>query len=677
MLLRTPDSRSFFSIVLAGVSFLGAPVGLAQTTDTVATRGISAAAPSDSLIRTTPESDSLPYRIPPPASLGIPSESESLSVSPSESPHESVLLPERTDLLGRDFIRTGSISRGFFVGSNRDATVVSGFRLQFAGPLTEQIRVNAALTDENSPIQPEGTTQSLREVDKVAIDLEGPSFGLTIGDFFYERTGPRSGMFGSVSRKLQGVTGRVAGETPGLSGIETSVGVVGASSRAVYHTIVIRGIEGVQGPYRLTGKGGEQYIVIVAGSERISINGEPMVRGETNDYIIDYATGEITFTSGRMITSDSRIYVDFEYAERGFSRNVVGADVAASIDDGSLDLHMSVLQEADDPDNPVGGPLDASTLALLRQSGDDPLKASVSGVRFVGRDSSTGRPLGQYLLRDSTFGGSLRSILVYAPGDQDAVYSVTFSRIPSVPRDSVGYRRIQGGEYRVAGVGAGTHVPRVFAEIPRLHRNVTGGVSARLSDIEISMEGSRSVVDRNRLSAVDDIIPAGDAYDLRLSYVPERISLFGTQPGNLRIDLEQRYVAEEFAAFGRIDPVEYRRTWDLEDVGAASELRRQVSVRFSPVPLMKFNAYLGGLVRSDGIDARRNLAGVQINDGKTFDVSASAERLTRNNERTSSGSVWNKYIGDAGGRVSLFRPGVGLRIEDRLERSDTTGDVLE
>lgn len=54
-----------------------------------------------------------------------------------------------------------------------------------------------------------------------------------------------------------------------------------------------------------------------------------MKRGENNDYTIEYSNATITFTPNRLITSASRINVDFEYTDRQFARSFFGSGTSA------------------------------------------------------------------------------------------------------------------------------------------------------------------------------------------------------------------------------------------------------------------------------------------------------------------------------------------------------------
>ena len=64
-------------------------------------------------------------------------------------------------IFGEGIQKNGTILRGFTVGTNKDFTVNSGLRLQLSGRLSDDIEIVAALTDENTPIQPEGNTETL------------------------------------------------------------------------------------------------------------------------------------------------------------------------------------------------------------------------------------------------------------------------------------------------------------------------------------------------------------------------------------------------------------------------------------------------------------------------------------------------------------------------------------
>ncbi len=194
------------------------------------------------------------------------------------------------DIFGPGLQKSGSIVRGFSIGSNRDLSLNSGFRMQLAGKLAQDVDVTAALTDENSPIQPEGTTQTLREVDKVYVEIKHPQYSATLGDFNLLIDQKEGGEFGRLNRKLQGAQGVASFERIAGSDLDGSVSLTGATARGKYATNQIQGIEGVQGPYRLTGPNGENRLIIIAGSERVYLNGELMTRGEVNDYVIDYAS---------------------------------------------------------------------------------------------------------------------------------------------------------------------------------------------------------------------------------------------------------------------------------------------------------------------------------------------------------------------------------------------------
>ncbi|MCX8010612.1 MAG: hypothetical protein N3A61_05620, partial [Ignavibacteria bacterium] len=139
------------------------------------------------------------------------------------------------DIFGKQIQKSGTLIRGFQLGSNKDLTLNSGLRLQLSGKLSDELDVVAVLTDENSPIQPEGNTQTIQELDKVYIELKHKYFKTVFGDYQIEN---KIGEFGSVQRKLQGLKTNFS--ITDNSDLEFSY----ASSKGKFNSIQFNGIDG-------------------------------------------------------------------------------------------------------------------------------------------------------------------------------------------------------------------------------------------------------------------------------------------------------------------------------------------------------------------------------------------------------------------------------------------------
>ncbi|MDD5088442.1 MAG: hypothetical protein PHI18_06565, partial [bacterium] len=199
--------------------------------------------------------------------------------------------------------KSGSLIRSVQIGTDQDLALESALNLQIQGRVGKDVDVIAALTDQSTPIQPEGTTESLSELEKIFISVRAPHWTTTLGDYTLDLAG---GQYDGYSRKLTGVMGEINVADVRVTGS-------GAASRGQFFSYSFNGQEANQGPYPLPGRHGEVGIVILAGTERVWLDGELLRRGEGNDYTIDYSAGEIRFTARRLITSDSRVVADYEY----------------------------------------------------------------------------------------------------------------------------------------------------------------------------------------------------------------------------------------------------------------------------------------------------------------------------------------------------------------------------
>ncbi|MCS3859409.1 hypothetical protein [Salinibacter ruber] len=151
---------------------------------------------------------------------------------------------------GIDIQRSGSISRGVVGGTQRDVSVESGLRMQLQGEVADSVFVQALLTDENTPIQPEGTTQRLQDFDRVFLSVEAPQGRARLGDVDVDLDG---GTFGQFSQKVQGVSVESDGLGAAAGLAEGEATAFGAVSRGQFRTQDIAPTDGVQGPYRPPG----------------------------------------------------------------------------------------------------------------------------------------------------------------------------------------------------------------------------------------------------------------------------------------------------------------------------------------------------------------------------------------------------------------------------------------
>lgn len=581
------------------------------------------------------------------------------------------------EFFGKGFQKNGTLMRGFTIGSNQDLTLNSGFRMQLNGALSQDINVTAALTDENSPIQPEGTTQTLREVDKVFVNLQSTHLGATLGDFNLDIGEKEGGEFGRVSRKLQGASGTAVFQNLSPGNLSASGSLTAATARGKFATNYFQGVDGNQGPYRLTGNFGEPRIIVVAGTEKVFLNGELMTRGELNDYTIDYASGEVNFTSHHLITNASRITVDFEYSDQQYTRNLIAVTTSDAFLGQKLKLNAIIAQEADDPDSPIDVSLNDTSRAVLKSSGSNQILASLPGVKYVGVDS-LGAAKGQYVMRDTIINGKLYAILFYAPGDPKAFYSAIFSPVQSMPPDSVGYSRVASGQYQFAGIGQGNYLPIQLLPMPQLHRSVDLNGSYEVTkDLSFSGEYSATRFDQNRFSPPDSQSSSGAAMKFSAQFNPKQMTVLGKNLGEMNLVISDRYVDKSFTPLDRYNDVEFNRKWNLSNLTNGNEELREASLMYLPAQSIVLSGGYGLLDRTGGTKSVRTHGELNFKDSALPVLQYSIENIDNDDFVGRQNSTWLRQHAAVDYRVSNFTPGLRIENEDRAINSFSNDSLLQ
>ena len=473
------------------------------------------------------------------------------------------------DPMGVDGLtRSGSISRGILFGNNQDLAVNSTLNLELGGRLSDNINVLASVTDNNIPIQSGGNTLELQDFDQTFIKLFGNEkleagaggWELIAGDFVLQR--PKS-HFLTYLKKSKGITGTTTYRLGEKLRNETSASA--AISKGKFARNVIQGLEGIQGPYRLKGDEGEAYIVVLSGTERVYVDGMLQIRGQENDYVIDYNTAELTFTSNRPITKDRRINVEFQYSDRNYTRSLVRLGHEAVM--GNTTIRLNAYSEQDHRNQPLQQTLSDEEKEVLALAGDNPLAAVVPGVDSVAFSAD----LVLYMRIDSL---GYDPVFVYSTNADTADWQLSFSNVGTGKGDYVQsdftpngrvFKWVAPDTVNNVIVHKGDHLPLKALVAPKTKQLVTLGVEQRFATAsKATAEIAFSNYDQNTFSDVGDDNDQG----LAVMVGAEHSIPLGASDTTLSVvvGLNAEALAREFSVVERYRPAEFERNWNASTI---------------------------------------------------------------------------------------------------------------
>lgn len=573
-------------------------------------------------------------------------------------------------LFGLDGLtRSGSISRGLTIGTNQDAVVNSSLNLQLAGKIGGNIDVLAAITDENIPVQADGNTQQLQEFDRVFIQLSTDKHKLIAGD--YDVRNP-DGYFMRYFKKAQGGLYTYTDKLElanGKSGV-MNAGIGAAVSRGKFARNTIAGIESNQGPYRLRGAENEQFIIVMSNSERVYIDGLLLERGQDRDYIIDYNTAEITFTTRRLINKDMRIVVEFQYADRNYARTLITGFVNWKQD--KLFTGVSLYSEQDSKNQPLQQDLTRDDKLILKNAGDSLNLAFTSGADSVAYNANEIL----YARRDTVVNSiAYPQIYVYSSSPDSAFYRVSFSNVGTnkgnyIATDGTANGRVYQWVAPVSGVPQGSYEPLQLLISPKQRQLATAFARYEFtSSTKLGVEVAASKDDVNRFATKDKA--NDDGYAARLTF--DHAHPFNNEhPENWNYFLTLQTEVND-AAFRPVEvyrPVEYSRDWNLAGQNAFDKewlSNVQIGIRHSKTGEARYG--IRSLLRGTTYTGLMQVTGGQLRQDRLM-VKWDASLLS--SKGGTSESSFLRHREEISYRIGTFIPGIRIEQERNAQRKSGT-----
>ncbi|MEI6508024.1 MAG: hypothetical protein WCO54_06025 [Bacteroidota bacterium] len=584
------------------------------------------------------------------------------------------------DIFKNDGLKmNGSLSRGLAFGNNQNVVLNSNLNLQLAGKINNDIDVIAAISDENNPIQPEGNTQQLQDFDKVFIQLSKKNTKLVVGDF--EMARPANSYFLNYFKKSRG--GQI--NTLINTGKNTAlhVGADVAISRGRFARNVINGIEGNQGPYRLNGSNGETYIILISGTETVYLDGEKMIRGEQNDYVIDYNSGDITFMAKHVITQYSRIVIEFQYSDKNFSRSIYHLNTEFE-QKNYYRLRANYFLEQDNKSQPLLQNLTDSDKAILASVGnniDQALSPSAIKTNVFSKSKILYRKIDSVNV-SIVYPG----IYVYTndPNSDSVFYELKFSNVGAgkgnyiLSQTAANGRVFQWVAPSASGAKQGDYEPVTLLVSPKRMQMLSLGADIfAIKNTTLTIEIARSDYDKNLFSDLDKTNNGG--YGVKVggtNMIPLENKALNFW--NIKTDASYEFVDKNFRYVERYRNVEFDRTWNrqlnnqtVQDTGFTENiLSAKTSLNKNSVGNVYYQ--VSYYDRASLFNGLQNFAGANLMFGKSM-MNTEAEWISSTNKTTSItlNNDVSRYKVDLSRRVLNLISGVKYETEkSSFKRAD-------
>lgn len=455
----------------------------------------------------------------------------------------------------------GSKTLGLSIGSRSGFEFDQSTALCLGGKLGGEVNIEGVLSDDNLPLQPEGTTEELRHLDEMYVKIKQKDRQVKLGDFSISR----ATKFGILNRELEGVSGQIGG-LQGKSNLMAS----GAISKGKWLKKEFTGKLGKQGPYELS----SEYTV-AAGSEKVSVNGNYLLRGK--EYTIDYSSAEIMFTNEIPIRDNDKIIISYQQREEEYKNSVYMVD--ESLNRGGV-LQAVVFKEKDILGSHNNGEI--SNICM------DSLYGWASGAELKGDGK------GSYVKKDSIY-----EWVGYNRGN----YEVNFTKTDSGDYE---FDNFIGG-YKFVGQGNGDYVAMVKIPLPQDKLLMDLSYTGRVRNLQFDLACGATQFNPNTL--IGNGLPYSQTRSGKamLGRVETKNELWNMGITTRAIDSSfyfpgltdtlERVYGEVYSSVAPVTPAKLSATAKL--MRTATDVKPQFGVGVSPsrMPSVQYN-YIGGKTSS-------------------------------------------------------------------------------
>lgn len=455
---------------------------------------------------------------------------------------EGILVkPNRNNILG-DLSSKGSIVRGITFGNNQGSSVKSAMDLQISGKLGKDISILANIYDHNLPIQADGYTQTLEDFDRIYIQLNIKN-KTTIKAGHIDLNDEKT-YFGKFQRRSMGLEFQSQWGSKNPTYTHLSMGV----ARSEFHRVRFQGVEGNQGPYRLMGKNGENFITIISGSEQIFIDGILMKRGENQDYIINYNTGEVTFTTARPIYKQNFITISYNYTNRNYTRFLVTGGIRHERE--KLKLGFNWFLENDNKNAPIALNLTQEDEKILANAGNNTEQMYVPSATIAEYDAN------KILYRLVQNAGI--SYYEFSTDTSETLYQVSFTYFGAGKGDYQLKQSTNNGRvFEYVGNGLGDYSAVRKLPSPQKTQVFSANALYELNEGKIEADFSLNQFDINLFSSKNNEENLGYAGRIFGSKSFKKNNWTGTP------SIEYQHISRRFHILDRINDVEFARDFNL------------------------------------------------------------------------------------------------------------------